>query len=247
MSALVAIGEIAPVTIPRQRHGFGVASHELHGDDAHGPEAGIWVNTLATLRKRIFQVRVPAPRALQPGHAGDLDVHVLQGIPGRRRPFPGPWGGPGDTWRFLTAAIVDTLCNALQFAIYFSLDSGMSLRGVWRLNIQWTSQACSLSTRWGYYMVLVAPRRRAVPPHAVLPASSHDEILAEQVHRVPGRLTRRWQVRCPTRLTQGTPIPGDIRSEWAEYAALLAKEMKFSEDRIGLIRYVGLPPRCRQR
>lgn len=240
MFALVAIGEIAPVTIPRGSGTVSVSPPMNYTVTVlYGPEAGIWVNTLATLRKRDLSGQVPLRLVLF--NRGMLAISMFmfskayQAVGGHF----GTLGWPRGYMAFLTAAIVDTLCNALQFAIYFSLDSGMSLRGVWRLNIQWTLPSMLALYPLGILMVLVAQEGGPFLltlfylPLLTMKYSLNKYIeLRAAYQEMAGALSNAIDAR--DAYTRGHS------ERVAEYAALLAKEMKFSEDRIELIRYVGL-------
>lgn len=240
MFALVAIGEIAPVTIPRGSGTVSVSPPMNYTVTVlYGPEAGIWVNTLATLRKRDLSGQVPLRLVLF--NRGMLAISMFmfskayQAVGGHF----GTLGWPRGYMAFLTAAIVDTLCNALQFAIYFSQDSGMSLRGVWRLNIQWTLPSMLALYPLGILMVLVAQEGGPFLltlfylPLLTMKYSLNKYIeLRAAYQEMAGALSNAIDAR--DAYTRGHS------ERVAEYAALLAKEMKFSEDRIELIRYVGL-------
>jgi len=240
MFALIAIGEVAPVTIPRGSGTVSVSPPMNYTVTVlFGPEAGIWVNTLATLRKRDFSGQVPLRLVLF--NRGMLATSMFM--------FAKAYEAVGGTFgvldwpqgfiAFLTAAIVDTFCNALQFAIYFSLDSGMSLRGVWRLNIQWTIPSMLALYPLGILMVLVAQQGGPFLltlfylPLLTMKYSLNKYIeLRAAYQEMAGALSNAIDAR--DAYTRGHS------ERVAEYAALLAKEMKFSEDQIELIRYVGL-------
>ncbi len=240
MFALVAIGEVAPVTIHRGSGTVSVSPPMNYTVTViYGPQVGIWVNTLATLRKRDLSGQVPWQLVLY--NRGMLAISMFM-FSKTYEIVGGHFGAlewPRGFVAFLSAAIVDTLCNALQFALYFCLDSGMSLRGVWRLNIQWSLPSMFALYPLGILMVLVA---QEAGPFLLtlfyLPLLTMKYSLTKYVElraayqEMAGALSNAIDAR--DAYTRGHS------ERVAEYAALLAKEMKFTEDRIEMIRYVGL-------
>ncbi|HHX28193.1 MAG: HD-GYP domain-containing protein [Bacillota bacterium] len=240
MFILVAIGEVAPVTIPRGSGTVSVSPPMNYTVTVLcGPAAGIWVNALATLRKRDFSGQVPLKLVLFNRGMLAISMFMFSKAYAAMGGHFGTLEWPRGYVAFLTAAIVDTLCNALQFSVYFSLDSGMSLRGVWRLNIQWSLPSMLALYPLGILMILVA---QEAGPFLLtlfyLPLLTMKYSLTKYIelrlayHEMAGALSNAIDAR--DAYTRGHS------ERVAEYAALLAKGLKLTEDRIEMIRYVGL-------
>jgi putative nucleotidyltransferase with HDIG domain len=238
--ALVVVGEVAPVTIPRGSGTVSVSPPMNYTVTVLlGPAAGIWVNTLATLRKRDLSGQVPLHLVLFNRGMLAISMFMFSKTYAAAGGHFGMLEWPRGFVAFLSAAIVDTLCNALQFAIYFSLDSGMSLRGVWRLNIQWSLPSMLALYPLGLLMILVA---QEAGPFLLtlfyLPLLTMKYSLTKYIElrlayqEMAGALSNAIDAR--DAYTRGHS------ERVADYAAMLAKEMKLTEDRIEMIRYVGL-------
>ncbi len=240
MFLLVAIGEIAPVTIP---HGSGTVSVSPPMNYTvtvlYGPAAGIWVNSLATLRKRDLSGEVPIRLVLF--NRGMLAISMFM-FAKTYEAAGGVFGmleWPEGFIAFLTAAIVESLFNAVLFASYYSLDSGMSFLGVWRLNIQWTLPSMLALYPLGILMILVAQQGGPfLLTLFYLPLLTVRYFLNKYIEL---RTAYREMATALSNAIDARDAYTRGHSERvAEYAALLAKELKLPEDRIELIRYVGL-------
>jgi putative nucleotidyltransferase with HDIG domain len=240
MFALVVLGELSPVPVPQGTGTISVSPPLMYTITVlYGPAIGIWVAVLATLRKRDLQGQVPLPLVLF--NRGMLAISMLLFC----KAFALLGGTHGDLlWprgyiAFLAGAIVYTLSNATQFAAYYALHTGTSFIGSWNLNIRWSLPSMLALFPLGILMVMVV--KEGGP-------------LLLSLFYVPLMVTRFSLMKYTELRLAYQEMAGalsnaiDARDAYtrghservAEYAAMLAKELRFPEDRIELIRYVGL-------
>lgn len=240
MFALVVLGEMTPVPIPRGTGTISISPPLMFTVTVlYGPNVGIWVAALGTLRKRDLQGQVPLLLVLF--NRGMLSLSMLLFckvytlLGGTYRNLEWPEG----FLAFLVGAVIYTLSNAVQFAVYFALHTGTSLVGAWNLNIRWSLPSMFALFPIGILMVMVV--RESGP-------------LLLSLFYVPLMVTRFSLMKYIELRLAYQEMAGalsnaiDARDAYthghservAEYAAMLAKEMRLPEDRIEIIRYVGL-------
>lgn len=240
MTLLVAIGESSPVTMPG---GAGTVSVSLPVAYTvgvlYGLRAGIWVAALGTLRKKDLQGKVPLRIVLFNRAMISISMYLFC------RTFStigGKFGSlefPSGVLAFVVSACVYTLVNAVLITVAISLQSRMSFLATWRINITWGLPSLMAVIPVAIVMILAA--RQGGPWFLIL---FYVPLMVSKYS-----LERYVELRSAYR-EMATALSNaiDARDSYtrghservADFAAMLAKQMKLPEDRVELIRYVGL-------
>lgn len=240
LAILVALGEAAPVPIPKGQGSISVSPPVIFATCVlYGPYAGIFVAVVATLRRRDLTGQVPILTVLF--NRGMLALSVFAF--GRTfEAFGGVFGSftlTKDTIPFLASALAYTLVNAALFCVKMAFRMNMSIIDVWRLNIVWSLPNMLALFPLGILMVLVC--EIVGPFYLVLfyiPVMTAKISLEKYIElrnaygEMAGALSNAIDAKDP--YTRGHS------ERVAEYSMWLARELKLSEDKVELIRYVGL-------
>ncbi len=240
LGLLVCLGELSQVSMPLGKGTISVSSPLLHTTAVlFGPEVGVWVSALATIRKKDLQGKVPLGVVLF--NRGMLSISVLSfcrvySLAG------GTHGGldfPRDFIAFIAGALAYTLSNAVMVALGISVQSGMSLPGVWGMYIRWGLPNMLALFPLGFLMVMVAQQGGPwllvlffIPLMVTKYSLEKYTEMREVYQELAGALSSAIDFR--DSYTRGHS------ERVAEYASLLAKELRLPEDQIEIIRYVGL-------
>ncbi len=238
--ALVIIGEYSPVPVPRGSGSLSVSPPLLFAIAVlYGPGLATWIACIATIRKRDLMGQVPYALVLFNRGMLVLSVYVFSRSYSFFGGLEGEFSLSNDVWAFLVAACAYTLANALLASIEFSFMLKTTVISVWRTNIIWGLPNMLALFPFGILMVLVCAQGGPVYllifllPMFVAKYSLEKYIeIREAYAEMAGALSNAIDVR--DSYTRGHS------ERVAEYAVMLAKVLKLPDDKVELIRYVGL-------
>ncbi|QUL97948.1 MAG: HD-GYP domain-containing protein [Candidatus Fermentithermobacillus carboniphilus] len=240
LAFLVALGEMASVPFVRGRGTVSVSTPVIYTAGVlYGPAAGIWISSLATLRKKDLQLKVPLPIVLF--NRGMLAI-CMELFAMTYRLMGGQFGGlsfPEGVVPFLVAASVYTLANAVLTSVAVSLQLQISLASVWKSNVIWLLPNLFALFPLGALMVLVAQQAGPLVlllfymPLLVTKYSLEKYIELRDVYN-------EMAAALSTAIDARDSYTHGHSERVAEYAALLAKELKLPDEQVEMIRYVAL-------
>jgi putative nucleotidyltransferase with HDIG domain len=240
MGVLVVISEASPVPIPKGNATVSVSMPISCAITAiYGPEVGIWILALASLRKKDLKGEVPLRTVLfnrgmltMSMYSFALAFKMAGGVYGD---FGFPSGLPG----FLAGSCAYTLTNMILAAIGLSLQTDMSIKSVIRVNMRWSLPSLMILFPVGAIMVMVVEQGGIL-----LLAAFYIPLLASKIS-----MEKYIELRDAYReMAAALSNAIDARDSYTrghservgEYAGYIAKEMGMPEDKVDLIRYVGL-------
>lgn len=240
MTILVVISEFSQIPLP-----LGIGTVSMSSPIAYtvtvlyGPRGAIWVAALGTLRKRDVQGKVPLRLVLFNRAMIAISVFSFSKVYSYLGGTYGMLNLPSGLLPFVVGACLYTLVNAFVAAIYWSLSIKASLMSVWRTNI-----------RWGL------PNMLALAPVAILMVLAAQQggpwlLILFYIPLMVSKYSMDKYLELRTAYREmATALSNaiDARDSYtrghservAEYATLLAKQLKLSEDEVEVIQYVGL-------
>ena len=237
---LVFASEYFPVPVPRGDGSLSVSGPLLHAIAIlYGPGLAVWTACFATIRKKDLMGQVAVPIVLFNRGMIVLSVYSFSRVYALLGGIQGVFSIGRDILAFIAAATAATLVNAILVSIEFTFMLQTSLIGVWRTNIIWSLPSMFALFPFGVLMVMVCAQGGPVYllifllPMFVAKYSLEKYIeLRDAYAEMAGALSNAIDFR--DSYTRGHS------ERVAEYAVALAKELKLPDDRVELIRYVGL-------
>lgn len=242
MGILIAIGEASPVVLPNN---LGTVSVSLPISIAvavlYGPEAGMWMASLGTLRKQDLTGKIKLKYVLFNRAMIAISMYSFCFI----------YDALGGTYStiafsqgfipFVVAACVYTVVNAILATGWWSLHFSQGFWAVWRSNIRWGLPNMMALVPVGMVMVLAAQSQEGGPWLLIL---FYLPIMVSKYS-----LDKYMELRTAYReMAAALSNAIDARDSYtrghservSEYAARLAAALKLPDDQIDTIRYVGL-------
>ncbi len=242
MGILIAIGEASPVVLPNN---LGTVSVSLPISIAvavlYGPEAGMWMASLGTLRKQDLTGKIKMKYVLFNRAMIAISMYSFCYI----------YDALGGTYAtiafsqgfipFVVAACVYTVVNAILATGWWSLHFSQGFWAVWRSNIRWGLPNMMALVPVGMVMVLAAQSQEGGPWLLIL---FYLPIMVSKYS-----LDKYMELRTAYReMAAALSNAIDARDSYtrghservSEYAARLAAALKLPDDQIDTIRYVGL-------
>lgn len=242
MGILIAIGEASPVVLPNN---LGTVSVSLPISIAvavlYGPEAGMWMASLGTLRKQDLTGKIKMKYVLFNRAMIAISMYSFCYI----------YDALGGTYAtiafsqgfipFVVAACVYTVVNAILATGWWSLHFSQGFWVVWRSNIRWGLPNMMALVPVGMVMVLAAQSQEGGPWLLIL---FYLPIMVSKYS-----LDKYMELRTAYReMAAALSNAIDARDSYtrghservSEYAARLAAALKLPDDQIDTIRYVGL-------
>ncbi|HHW26936.1 MAG TPA: HD-GYP domain-containing protein [Firmicutes bacterium] len=237
---LVLIGEYSPVPVPRGDGSISVSPPLLFTVAVlYGPGLAVWIACIATIRKKDLLGQVPIPIVLFNRGMLSLSIYGFCKVYALLGGVQGVFSLARDVPAFIAAATTYTVINAFLVSIEFAFMLRTSLISVWRTNIIWSLPNMFALFPFGLLMVLVCAQGGPLYllifllPMFVAKYSLEKYIeLRDAYAEMAGALANAIDFR--DSYTRGHS------ERVAEYAVMLAKELKLPDDRVELIRYVGL-------
>ena len=240
MALLIAVGEASPVTLPNSMGTVSVSLPMAYTVTVlYGQQAGIWAAAIGTLRRVDFTRKNPPKYVLF--NRAMIAISMLMFC--RVYSFmSGTYGAvefPRGVVPFVVAACVYTLTNAVVATGWWTAHSGQSFWDIWRSNIRWGLPNMIALVPVAMVMVLAAQQggpwllslfylpimvsKYSLDKYVEL-RSAYNEMATALSNAIDARdaYTRGHSERV------------------AHYAAMLAKQLKLPDDRVDIIRYVGL-------
>lgn len=239
MTVLVIISESSQIPLP-----LGIGTVSMSSPIAYtvtvlyGPQA-MWVAALGTLRKRDLLGKVPLHLVLFNRAMISISVYTFSVVYTKLGGTFGSLNLPTGLMPFVVGACLYTLTNALLASVYWSVNTATSLASVWRTNVKWSLPNLLALAPVAMLMVLAA--QQGGPwllilfyiPLMVSKYSMDKYLELRSAYReMASALSNAIDAR--DAYTKGHS------ERVAEYAAMLAKQVKFPDDQIDVIRYVGL-------
>lgn len=242
MGILIAIGEASPVVLPNN---LGTVSVSLPISIAvavlYGPEVGMWMASLGTLRKQDLTGKIKMKYVLFNRAMIAISMYSFCYI----------YDALGGTYAtiafsqgfipFVVAACVYTVVNAILATGWWSLHFSQGFWAVWRSNIRWGLPNMMALVPVGMVMVLAAQSQEGGPWLLIL---FYLPIMVSKYS-----LDKYMELRTAYReMAAALSNAIDARDSYtrghservSEYAARLAAALKLPDDQIDTIRYVGL-------
>jgi HD-GYP domain-containing protein (c-di-GMP phosphodiesterase class II) len=242
MGILIAIGEASPVVLPNN---LGTVSVSLPISIAvavlYGPEVGMWMASLGTLRKQDLTGKIKMKYVLFNRAMIAISMYSFCYI----------YDALGGTYAtiafsqgfipFVVAACVYTVVNAILATGWWSLHFSQGFWVVWRSNIRWGLPNMMALVPVGMVMVLAAQSQEGGPWLLIL---FYLPIMVSKYS-----LDKYMELRTAYReMAAALSNAIDARDSYtrghservSEYAARLAAALKLPDDQIDTIRYVGL-------
>ncbi|MGI6643898.1 MAG: HD-GYP domain-containing protein [Bacillota bacterium] len=240
LASLVVLGELSPVPVPRGKGSVSVTAPLLFTIVVlHGPAYAAWIASIATLRKKDLLGQVPLHIVLFNRGMLVLSIQSFSfaylGLGGRL----GAFGGYRDLMALVAGAALFNLVNSIIVSIGFAFMLNTSVLSVWLQNIFPSLPSILALIPIGVLMTVVCVQGDAwylllfwIPLLVAKYSLEKYNDLREAYSDMAGALSNAIDVR--DSYTRGHS------ERVAEYAAMLAKELKMTDDRIDLIKYVGL-------
>ncbi len=240
LASLVVLGELSPVPVPRGKGSVSVTAPLLFTIAVlHGPAYAAWIASMATLRKKDILGQVPFHIVLFNRGMLVLSVHAFslayQGFGGRI----GFFGGYRDLIALVVGAVLFNLVNSIIVSTGFAFMLNASVLSVLRQNIIPSLPSILALIPVGVLMTVVCVQSEPwylllfwIPLLVAKYSLEKYNDLREAYSEMAGALSNAIDVR--DSYTRGHS------ERVADYAAMLAQELKMTDDKIDLIRYVGL-------
>ncbi len=240
LAILVTCAESAAVPFPR---GKGTASMAtpliLTVIVLYGPEIGIWVAAVATLRRKDFTSKVPTKVVFFNRGMLAFCAYVFSRVYLLVNGSFGVFVFPRSFIAFIIAAAGFTLLNASIVGQGFALQIGISLAVVWKHNIVWMFPNLFALFPLGVLMVVVVKQSGPLLlvlfylPLMVTKASLQKYIdLWETYNEIAAALSLALDAR--DSYTHGHSV------RVSEYSKQIALELNLSDEKVDLIKYIGL-------
>lgn len=237
---LVFLSEYFPVPVPRGDGSISVSGPLLYTiATLYGPGLAAWIACLATIRKRDLMGQVAVPIVLFNRGMLILSVYSFSRVYEMMGGVFGEFSLAQDIILFSVAATAYTLANAFLVSVEFAFMLQTSFIGVWRTNIIWSLPSVFALVPFGVLMVMMCAQGGPLYllifllPMFVAKYSLEKYIeLRDAYAEMAGALSNAIDFR--DSYTRGHS------ERVAEYAVMLAKELRLPDDRVELIRYVGL-------
>ena len=240
MALLVAVGEASPVMLPNNKGTVSVSLPIAYTVTVlYGQQAGIWAAAIGTLRRMDFSRKSRLKYVLFNRAMIAISMLMFCQVYNRMSGTYGSMDFPKGVLPFVVAACVYTLTNAAIATCWWSVHFGQGLREVWRNNIRWGLPNMIALVPVAMVMVLAAQQggpwllslfylpimvsKYSLDKYVEL-RSAYNEMATALSNAIDARdaYTRGHSERV------------------AEYAAMLAKQLRLPDDRVDIIRYVGL-------
>lgn len=237
---LVAIGEAVAVPFPKGKGTASVSTPIIFTVAVlYGPAAGMWVASLATMRRKDLRLQVPLSIILFNRGMLAVCAYLFCWVYSHLHGQVGVLVFPRDLVAFLAAASVFTLANAILIGEALSLQLETSFSSVWKANIVWMLPNMFALFPLGALMVLVT--QQVGPLVLVL---FYLPLMTTKISLQKYLELRQAYSEIASALSSAI----DARDSYthghservAKYAALLAKELQLPDDQVDLIRYVAL-------
>lgn len=240
MTFLVILGEASPIWMPGRAGTVSVSLPVAYTVAVlYGPQAGIWVAAIGTLRKVDVQGKTPLWVVLFNRSMIAMSMFCFCKTYSALGGQYGALDFPAGLYAFVVAACVYTLTNAVTITIAIALQSKMSFLSTWRVNITWGLPSLMAVIPVAAVMILAAQQGGPwflVLFYAPLMVSRYSlakyEELRSAYHEMATALSNAIDAR--DSYTRGHS------ERVGEYASELAREMRLAEDRIELMRFIGL-------
>jgi len=240
LGILVTIGESTAVPFPKGQGTASVSTPIMFtAITIYGPSAGIWVAALGTLRKKDLQLKVPLEVILFNRSTLAISAFLFAST---YRYMGGVFGYlefPRGLVPFLLAATVHTLANAALVGQALALQMRTSFWTVWKSNILWVLPNLFALFPLGALMVLISQQ---IGPFVLI-------LFYIPLMVAKGSLQKYLELKA-VYAEMATTLSNtiDARDSYtrghservAEYAALVAREMRLPDEQVDLMRYVGL-------
>ncbi len=240
LAFLVVLGEFSPVPVPRGKGSVSVTTPLLFTIAVFlGPEYVVWIASVATLRKKDLLGQVPLHIVLFNRGMLVLSAHAFSLVYGGLGGRIGAFGGWRDLAALVVGAAVFNVANSVIVSIGFASMLKTSFLSVWRQNITWSLPNIFALIPVGVLMTVVSVQGEPwylllfwVPLLVAKYSLEKYNDLREAYDEMAGALSNAIDVR--DSYTRGHS------ERVSEYAAMLAKELKMTDDKIDLMKYVGL-------
>ncbi len=240
LALLVLLGEFSPVPLRGGEGTVSVTAPLLFVIAVlRGPSLAAWVASLATLRKKDLMGEVPLHIVLFNRGMLVLSAQAFSFVYRLAGGTTGTFSGYRSLLAFIAGALVFNMANSVIISAGFALNLGMSVWSVWQQNIVRSLPSILGLIPVGVLMTVVC--EQGGPWYLLLfwvPL-----LVAKQ------SLEKYYNLRdAYAEMAMALSNAIDARDSYtrghservAEYAAMLAQEMKMSEDKVDLIKYVGL-------
>lgn len=240
MVALIAIGEASPVTLPNNVGTVSVSLPIAYTVAVlYGPQAGIWAAATGTLRKVDFTRKNPIKYVLFNRSMIAISMFMFCEVYDLLGGTYGAVSFPSGVVPFVMAACIYTFTNAIIATGWWTLHAGQSFWTIWRSNIKWGLP--NMMALVPVAMVMVLAAQQGGPWLLILfylPIMVSKYSLDKYVEL---RSAYREMATALSNAIDARDAYTRGHSERvAEYAAMLAEQLKIPDDQVDVIRYVGL-------
>lgn len=240
MTILVALGEASQIDVANAKITISVSLPIAYTIAVlYGPQTAIWAASIGTLRKMDLQGKVRLRFVLFNRAMIAISMYCFCWIYSR---FGGTYGGlvfPKAILPFVLAASVYTLANAITVTLLQSLRFKMSFIDTWRSYIKWSVP--NMLAMFPIAIIMILAAQQGSP---YLLALFYLPLMVSKYSFDKYAELRGAYREMATALSSAIDARDSYTSghsqRVADYAGLLAKQLRFHEDEVDILRYVGL-------
>lgn len=240
MTILVALGEATQIDVANAKITISVSLPIAYTIAVlYGPEIAIWAASIGTLRKMDLQGKVKLRFVLFNRAMIAISMFAFCWTYSRLGGTYKVLAFPKGVLPFVLAASVYTLANAVTVTLLQSLRFKMSFVGTWRSYINWSVPNMLAMFPIAIIMILAAQQGSVYLLALFYLPLMVSKYAFDRYAELRGAY-REMATALSNAIDARDSYTSGHSERVAEYAGLLAKQLRFHEDQIDILRYVGL-------